>query len=129
MVGILLWWIITWWLEIYGGCDIYSKGKIHVGWKYLTSVGDSSHKIDAIFLHFFVSILQDRGKSRQKILNRWSHLGHSDHIDDCLKGTKNGAQDLWVFFTQVFVKDHLCRTIKCASVVLFLIKTTPTFAP
>ena len=52
-----------------------------------------------------MSILQNGCQPWKKILDRGSHLRHSNDIDDRLEGAKNRAKHLWILFSKVLVKN------------------------
>lgn len=51
-------------------------------------------------------IFEDGGETGEEIFDGWSHLGHSDHVDNALQGPQNTAQYLGVFLSQVLVQHH-----------------------
>ncbi len=78
-----------------------------------SSVGDSSHQIDAILLDLFVTILENGCEPGQQVLYGRRHLGHPDDVDDGLEGAQDGAQHLGVLFAQVLVQDNLHKITSC----------------
>ncbi len=72
-----------------------------------TSVGNSSHQIDAILLDLLVTILENGCEPGQQVLDGRRHLGHPDDVDDGLQGAQDRAQHLGILFAQVLVQDNL----------------------
>mmetsp|Transcript_25517 Transcript_25517/g.35812 ORF Transcript_25517/g.35812 Transcript_25517/m.35812 type:complete len:251 (+) Transcript_25517:573-1325(+) len=74
--------------------------------KFGTSVCNTTNKVDTVLLDFLVSVLQDRCESRQEILDRRGHLGHTNDIDNSLQSTQDGAKHFRILFTKVFIKNN-----------------------
>mmetsp|Transcript_36498 Transcript_36498/g.67964 ORF Transcript_36498/g.67964 Transcript_36498/m.67964 type:complete len:323 (-) Transcript_36498:1165-2133(-) len=51
-------------------------------------------------------ILQDRRQARQEILDRRSHLRHTDDVHDGFQSAENGAEHLGILFSQVLVQEQ-----------------------
>ena len=57
-------------------------------------------------MYLFMPVLQDGSEPRQQVLDWRRHLGHSNHINNGLEGTQDGAQHLWVLLSQVLIQHH-----------------------
>mmetsp|Transcript_74277 Transcript_74277/g.86204 ORF Transcript_74277/g.86204 Transcript_74277/m.86204 type:complete len:270 (-) Transcript_74277:22-831(-) len=69
-----------------------------------TSISNSSNQINTVFLHFLMSVLENRRQTRQKILDWRSHLLHTNDVNNSFQCSEDRTQDFWVLLTEILIK-------------------------
>lgn len=55
-------------------------------------------------------IFEDWSETREEVFDGWSHLGHSNDVDNGLESGEDTAEDFGVLLSQVLVENHTKMT-------------------